>query len=270
MDEEIPAASAPADAAKPAAAGLHEIVGHGLLSGLCPLVPIPFLDDWLRDVVRRNLVRRLAAAAGLALEPGAVEILACGYSPVTARGCVEGCLRSTVMWPFRFLFRLVFKKILRKLVFVLAIKDSADTFSATFHEAYLVRHAFSLEPLTDDTPAGEWIAVRRAIEDVRDEVDHRPIERIASRAIRGSWRLFVASARRAARLFKRRHELDDAEAYDAFRAAESPEIDAIVDELTEDIESERGYLRNLEQRLEARLRRPPEPPTPQDRIASTN
>ncbi|MEM1177133.1 MAG: hypothetical protein AAGM22_02215 [Acidobacteriota bacterium] len=254
--EEIPdATEAGPDDATPS--GLNDIVGHGLLSGLCPLIPIPFLDDWLRDVVRRHLVRRLAVAHGQSLEPAAVEILACGYNPTTARGCVEGCLRSTVMWPFRFLFRLVFKKILRKLVFVLAIKDSVDTFSATFHEAYLIRHAFLHLPVDPNAPAGEWIAVRRAVESVRDEVDHRPIERLALQTIRGSRRLLGASARRAAGLFRKRHELDDAEAYDALRATEAPELDAIVDELTEEIRAEEGYLKGLVQRLEARWRERP-------------
>ena len=232
---------------------LREMVGHSLLAGLCPLVPIPFLDDWLRDVARRHQVRRLVSSAGLALEPRAIEILACGYHPVTAQGCVEGCLKSTVMWPVRFLFRLVFKKILRKLVIVLAIKDCVDTFSAVFHETYLVRHALTLAPVPPNAPAGEWIAVRRAIEEVRDEVDPRPVERLAREAFRSSRRLLTASARRAVSLFRRRDELSDEEAYDAFKQTESVELEAVAEELAEEIRGQAGYLQDLERRLFGKL-----------------
>lgn len=254
-----PAASVP-DASGPShplkdAIPLRDLVGKSLLSGLCPLIPIPFLDDWLRDRVKRHATRKLTRTSGLDLDPQAVDILATGHRPKNIQGCVEGCLYSTVTWPARFLFRLVVKKILRKVIFVLAIKDCVDTFSASFHEHYLLRHALTLGALAGVPAQERVIAVRASIESVRDAVDHRPVERWAGKTFTASRRLLVATARQVTRVLRRgkRDSMSDDDAYQTLKNAESSEIESVIDELTEEIGGETGYLSDLEARLEQQL-----------------
>ena len=144
---------------------LRSLIGHAVLTALCPLIPIPFLDDWIRDVIRRRMVRGLLVESNAHLSDGNIDILACGHNPITTTGCVSGCLRKAVKIPFNFLFKLLFKKILRKIVFVLAIKDSVDTFSATFHEGFLLKHALGHEPIRRsflETSSGFPLQPRRA------------------------------------------------------------------------------------------------------------
>ncbi|MEM8931681.1 MAG: hypothetical protein AAGE94_10930, partial [Acidobacteriota bacterium] len=233
---------------------LHEIVAHSVLAGLCPLVPIPFLDDWLRDALRRRLIGRLAQARAVPLDADALTALANGYQPATAQGCVQGCLRSAITLPARFVFKLVFKKILRKLVIPLAIKDCVDTFSTGFHEAYLVRHGFRLGTV-GATDRAAVLPLRYAAEQVRDEIDPRLVERFAGRAFRGSRRMLSTTARAISRrlMRRRRDGTLDADAAADEMWNEEPPLDGMVDELATEIGNEAGYLRDLERRLERRL-----------------
>ena len=256
---------------------LRPLVGHALLTALCPLIPVPFLDDWIRDVVRRKMVRRLLSesavpasteAAGSAGSPGSkvevsderVNILACGYDPVSPTGCFSGCLRKAFKIPVSFVFKLLFKKILRKIVFVLAIKDSVDTFSATFHEGFLLQHALSHEQvwrfyLSPQVDLQRVVELRHGIEAVRDVVDHRPVERWARKTFGASRRLLrqaAGAAFRQLRHSRRDGDLDEDAIYDQMRREEEV-LEKVVDELTDEIGSEQTYLRDLRSRLDERL-----------------
>ena len=240
---------------------LHTLVGHALLTGLCPLIPIPFLDDWVRDVVRRRLIRQMVVRSDLDdLDPSRIKVLACGHDPFKPSGCVAGCFYTCIKLPAGIVFNLLFKKILRKIVFVLALKDCVDTFSATFHESFLVQHALDHTGacryyLPPQGELGLAVELRRHIEAVRDEVDHRPVERWARQAFRGSRKLLKQTARTVAkhlRALRRDGSLSDDEIYDEMRREEGG-LGSIVDELTEEIGSETSYLQDLRRRLDQRL-----------------
>lgn len=234
---------------------LRHLVFYSLLTGLCPLIPIPLLDDWARDLLRRRLVAELARGRGLELDGPNVKVLACGDRPLTARGCLRGCFALAVLKPlFKVAVKLV-AKLFRKVLVVLAVREGVLTFSETFHEAYLVRHALALGVLDGPTPPAS--AVRRAVEAATAEPDHRPIERLARQTMRGSWRLVRRGGRvltrGARRLYRSGRNDEEIVRGDLDLEEEERVLGDLVDELTQEIEQEGGYLRQLEKLFEKRL-----------------
>ncbi len=280
----------------PPSRDLRRLVADSVLTGLCPLIPVPLLDDWARDLLRKRLVARLAAVAGAALADGDATILACGYRPPSLGGCAAGCLRSLLVQPIVFLVNLIFRKLMRKVFFFLTVKDAVDTFSQTFHEAYLLRHALALgllrepvfatvapEPATvapdpaavapdpaatapeppepprrPNAPSPDPIdprllEIRSAVEAVVRHTDTRPVTNMARSVFAGSRRLAVATARRMARVLRRRRRSGEAELTTRLEREGEAGLGRLIDELTADLERRGGYLEGLEAALEARL-----------------
>ncbi len=228
------------------------------------------LDDWVRDLLRRRQVRELAAATGPRLRDADVEVLACGWRPTTAGGCLLGCLRSVVISPTVFLFRSIFRKLMRKVLLFLLVKDCVDTFSQTFHEGVLLRHLISRgglpEPREDAAPAGKpdprVVAARRAVEATCAEVDHRPIEKLAAASFRHSRRLLRRSARTMTRFLRRHRDLPEEQIADRLERGGEEALGDLIDELTAGLDLQSAYLRRLELLLERRLASmPDESPT---------
>lgn len=214
------------------------LVFHALLAGVTPLVPIPLLDDAVRDRVRRRLVRDLLRARGIALDPLAERILALGVPRAFYDHGVVGCLAAALR-PFAWVARKVLAKLFRKIFFVLALKDCLDTFALAFHEGFLVRHALALGAVRGPS---DVIPTRQAIDRVLAAVDPRPLELAVRRTLRWGWRITGLRAL----LRARRGEPPPAEA------------GRLVDELAEDL-VEAGYLRGLELRLAVALGRQDSP-----------
>ena len=241
---------------------LRRLVADSVLTGLCPLIPIPLLDDYARDLLRKGTVARLAAAAGTPLSDAEAKILACGYHPPDAAGCAGGCLRAALVRPIVFLFTLVLGKLMRKILFVLTLKDGAVTFSQSFHEAYLVRHALALGAQRQPAVVAEsgasgpdprLLEVRTAVEAVVQHTDTRPVTRLARSVFAGSGRLAVAAARRMTRVLRRRRRAGEAEITERLEREGEVGLSALIDELTRDLEAQGGYLEDLKTALEARL-----------------
>ncbi|MEL6181819.1 MAG: hypothetical protein AAFS10_22860, partial [Myxococcota bacterium] len=109
--------------------GMEAILFSAVLGGLCPLIPIPFLDDLIIGTVRRNMVRAIMKRANLKPTDDQVAML----THNERGGCLMGCLTFVVIYPL--------KKIFRKLVYILAVKDCSDVASELFHEGMLLRYA---------------------------------------------------------------------------------------------------------------------------------
>jgi len=239
-----------------AGADLRRLVFFSLLTALCPFIPVPFLDDWARDLLRRRLCleqcRRCAADVG---DEG-VAVLACGPSaPVTAGGCVGGCLVHGVLKPTLELIGKLLTKIFRTVLIFLTAKDSIDTFSETFHVGYLVAVALERSHLADPRPE-RILAVRRAVEITVAGVDHRPIEQLARRAFRGSRRLLRRAAANVGGLLRRlRRSGQDELRGDLPLDQEAARLAPLVERLAGQLASERGYLDHLRATLEENLTR---------------
>lgn len=224
---------------------LRRVAFYGLLAGLCPLIPVPFLDDRVLAAVRRRLVRELARERGATLTVRQVDYLA-----GTARA-PRGCL-GWLGWAAWSLTARLLAKLFRKVLLVFAVKESVDTASRTFHEGYLLQAAF--DPAGPGVPAaGDDLAawrVRWAIEGTLGEVDPRPVDRAVKRAFRGSRRALRRGARILATSFRRRQPAGGGEA-ELPEAEEERLLGGVVDRLAGELSRERGYLAALEARFRA-------------------
>jgi len=261
----------------------RQVTFHSLLAGLCPLIPIPFLDDRVLAGVRRKMVRELASEQGWtgeqALDREAVDWLA------GTRGESRGCLGWIGWIAFSLTLRLA-AKIFRKILIIFAVKESVDTASRVFHEGYLLHLTFAWAPSWSAQPGreedddgraaglsprlspGRARAVRGTIEATLDDVDPRPLEQILRRTFRGSRRLL----RRGARLLTRRGAAATAQPAQSAQSARDgrqgggeralPEdeerrlLGRVLDGLVADLWEERGYLAALEERYRDELSAP--------------
>jgi hypothetical protein len=214
---------------------------YSLLAGLCPLIPIPFLDDRVLAAVRRAMVRTLARERGVALTPVQLEYLAGTYR--VARGCWQQAGRAA----YALTVKLV-GKLFRKVFVFLALKEGVDTASRAFHEGYLLHLLFDPAEPGTDAPADELAAwrARWAMEGAIAEVDPRPVNQAIKRAFRGSFGLLRDGARvlaRSARRLGRRGPggLPEAE--------EERLLGGLRDRLAAELWEQQGYLQGLEARF---------------------
>ena len=149
----------------PANSHSNLLVTHALLTGLTPLVPIPFVDDQIYAHFMRSLVRRMGALHMRPLTDDEVAVLAAQ----PARGCALGCLGSVLLYPL--------KKVLRKVFFFLELKRAVDTISHTYYQGYLIEVALAEGRLD----AHDVVKVRAAI----DAVLARTNTSLVTRAISG-------------------------------------------------------------------------------------
>jgi uncharacterized protein (DUF697 family) len=145
------------------------VAAHATIAGLCPLIPVPFVDDLaIRNVVQR-MYTQLYEAHGYTLPVSGAKIL--GDKASTR---LRDAMTSVVLFPI--------KKIVRKVVYVLAVKDCADVASAVFHDGWLLARVLEA-PLhgADRKPSPEdpkfLRKVRKAMLKTYEEVDPVPLRR---------------------------------------------------------------------------------------------
>ena len=234
-----------------AGAQQHVLVMHAVLTGLTPLIPVPLLDDLVKGYFRRRLVRSLAEAAGRALSDEEADLLASEREG----GCLKGCLVTALVYPVKAVFR--------KVLYFLEMKRAVDLTSRTYHFGYLVGHALRRgEDGRSRLDAYGARAVSEAIEAVCREAPIKPLES----AVGGTFRKSKGVLRGAAALLDRslrgqasrpRRE-QVAEAIERVEPEEEREIAPVVTRLQRSIASvPEEHFRNLRDRLDARLGRPP-------------
>lgn len=233
------------------------MVFYSLLTSLCPLIPIPFLDDWARDFLRRRLIFELAGGYGQVLDKEQTELLALVERQPLTRGCLRGCLAFTFLKPALYFLLKIAQKVYRKILIFLTIKDCVDTFSQTFHDAYLITHAFETGVLRGTDPP--YLQTRRAIEGVKAVADPRPVENIVRQSLHGSRRLLARAAGRLSTLMRaeRRREASgegDPSLQDPLLIDEEEQLlQGLVARLSQRLSRQEGYLRGLERHLEREL-----------------
>lgn len=161
---DLPAAPAPPPA--PGALDWLLLGRYALLISLCALIPIPLVDRWVENALRRRLVRAIGLRHGVTLDP--LDAARLGDAPWG--GCA-GCLWSIVAWPV--------KKLLKTLSVVFQVKSIADQLSEVMHRGLMLEEAFEAGWLP-----GDAAVVRAAMDKALAAVDTRPLERTLMGSLR--------------------------------------------------------------------------------------
>jgi hypothetical protein len=231
--------SSPSNAPPPQ---LKRVASHAVVSGLTPLIPIPFLDDYALRQVRERMVRTVLQEQGLPTPAKAVSILAGSHVSSTLGGHLMGLLKSAALFPF--------KKIFRKAFIVLWVKDCVDMASYSLHHGYLLQHALSrgdldASTLEQDAP----LRVHDAILAACKEVDSRPINQLLGRLFASS-RLLLAEATQALMSPLRGQPRVP-------QQGETAEVDSLANRLAAALWEQSGYFKALEERYQKHLGKAP-------------
>jgi hypothetical protein len=219
------------------------IVLHAVLTGLTPLVPIPFVDDLAKAYFKRRLVRKIVESHHLYLSAQDVKTLA----DEPDSGCLRGCLVTVLVYPL--------SKIFRKIFFILEWKRAIDTVSDTYYHGYLIDYAMGQRWCA---PSGPRVPseVRRAIDNVLRQVNTSLIERAvkstfdqSKTVVKGGANLLVSSLRRVT---GKPSEEQVAQAIQTVEQQEERQVEGIINQLqgaietipSEHFERLRSLLRN--------------------------
>ncbi|TQF14155.1 hypothetical protein FJV41_20170 [Myxococcus llanfairpwllgwyngyllgogerychwyrndrobwllllantysiliogogogochensis] len=228
----------------PSSPPLGRVALHAVASGLTPLIPVPFLDDYALFQVREQLVRSLLEERGLRAPNQAVEALAGSSLGRTLGGRLASYLKGMMLLPV--------KKLFRKVFFVLWVKDCVDVASVSLHHGYLLHHALERGDLDALSLQGDKPrAIHAAIVAACAEVDARPVNQ-ALRRLFASSRLLVAEA---TRVFLNPRNVGPR----APEPGESAEVKSLADRLLALLWEERGYFSTLEAHYVRHLEAGPAP-----------
>jgi hypothetical protein len=218
------------------------LIGHAVLVGLTPLVPVPILDDRLRAYFERRLAREIAALHGIAL--GEDDLRVVGEGP--GQDFWAELRRGALLLPVRLL--------LRKLFLVLNVKRASDAASTTYNRGYLLDVALAAK---EHPPHRRAEDVRAAIDATLVDTPHSPIETAVRLSFEGSKALlrqalsaFIAVLRR---LGGAPDEVDLAQAVGA--SDERGVFAALVERVREAVAAvPASHFQALEERLLEKLR----------------
>ncbi|MFW5740830.1 MAG: hypothetical protein ACOC1F_10745, partial [Myxococcota bacterium] len=222
-------------------AALGRIAMAAVLAGLCPIIPIPFVDDLaLRFVRKRSIMAELHRGG---LKPGRVQMDVYLEKPTHLLGCVT----ALVIYPL--------KKIFKKVFVFLAIKDCVDAASLTFHELWLIRHAvrtgqLTTADLTVETDA--LLPLRRALEATTAQVDTSPLNQVLRRVFSSSKSILRQAATALAGSIRggggKRTDPGAVErAVDDVKPAEVAQVDELASRVGEQMWADRDYLVAVEE-----------------------
>lgn len=102
------------------------ILSHALLISLTPLIPIPFVDDWVKSTFQRRMVRQISVAREVHLSDGEVETL---IQEDFWDSCLGSCLHAPVY---------LLREVLSKILFVFEIRRAVNLFSQTYYTGFLL------------------------------------------------------------------------------------------------------------------------------------
>lgn len=246
--------------------GLRSLVAFSLLTGLCGLIPVPFLDDWAAKLIRRRAVRHLCRSQDVHVTDEEVEYLAHGDQSFQMDGCLKGCFLGALMRTVLYGVRKIFSKVFRTILFFLTLRSVLNTFSRSFHEGYVLRHALRLGVLPQGSPSSypeplqdllrsSVVSLRYAIEIAFESQDHGPLTKILRTTLVGSRGVLRHTARSITRLLRplRRRNVSEEDIARQMRQESEEELGGLIDSLTQEISRENAYLKRMEETLEEAL-----------------
>lgn len=218
------------------------LIGHSVLVGLTPLVPVPILDDRLRAYFERRLAREIAALHGLTL--GEDDLRVVGEGP--GQDFWAELRRGALLLPVRLL--------LRKVFLVLNVKRASDAASTTYNRGYLLDVALAAK---EHPPHRRAEDVRAAIDATLVDTPHSPIGTAVRLSFEGSKALLRQALSAFVAVLKRMGgATDEVDIARAVRESDEGGVfAALVDRVREAVASvPASHFQALEERLLARLR----------------
>jgi hypothetical protein len=102
------------------------ILTHAVLVGLTPLIPLPVVDDWVKGIFLRSMVRQLAAARGVSPTPAQVDAL---IQEDFWDSCIEGCF-GTLLYLLR--------EVLSKIFFFVEWRRAINLVGYVYYTGFLI------------------------------------------------------------------------------------------------------------------------------------
>jgi hypothetical protein len=176
---------------------LTMVVFYSLLGGSTSLIPVPFLDDWVYSVVRRQMVQTVLIRNQMKLPWEQVRELAALPPFFSGDGCIKAGGKLLIWLPLKTIFYIV-TKLFKKVFFILAIKEATDRASEMFHAGYLLNYGLARVG-TVSTSAFHWILpLRSCLWEINQNFDTSPIRSIFWAVLRINRQIL----KRAARMFR--------------------------------------------------------------------
>jgi hypothetical protein len=176
---------------------------NAVLGAVCPLVPVPFVDDILVGQVKKRMTRGLAQELGVHLSEPQIAVLAGVVDLAPGGGLLRGCLGASGKLGLALL-----KSIFTKLVFVLAFKKSVDAADEIFREGVLLHYALTKhrgllpENGADDDLQARARHLRKAIDLALGDVPSGAIRLVVDGVLRGAHQALFEAARVVARAWR--------------------------------------------------------------------
>jgi hypothetical protein len=222
-----------------------------VLAGLCPLIPVPLLDDWALERVQRRMVRDLGESRDLGLTEEEVQLLAGAGERRLWPGFVKGTSMAV-----RSGTRRVLGKLFKSVLYLLLMRDGVHRAVETFVQGYLFLYASRLSlGLRQAGRTEERIqAVRAAVVETLREEDVAPIRQAMGRAFRRSFDLILKAAGRLGSVFGRLRSGEPADESEVLQEEEEL-LGGFVDRLTASLWGNEEYFEHLERSFVERLSR---------------
>jgi hypothetical protein len=152
----------------------HIILTHSILVGLTPLIPIPFLDDWVKSMFLRGMVRQISTARGVTLNAAQVEAL---IQEDFWDSCLEGCIG---------IFGYILRELLSKIFFFLEWRRAFNLVAITYYTGFLIDAALQDGyPLaSEDGSTTAAARLREAVRRARYQSNLRLFQRLVRENIR--------------------------------------------------------------------------------------
>jgi hypothetical protein len=218
------------------------LIGHSVLAGLTPLVPVPILDDRLRAYFERRLAREIAALHGLTLGEDALRVV--GEGP--GQDFWAEMRRGALLLPVRL--------VLRKVFLILNVKRASDAASTTYHRGYLLDVALAAR---EHPPHRRAEDLRAAIDATLVDTPHSPLGTAVRLSFEGSKALLRQALSAFVSVLKRLGgSPDEVDLAEAVGQSEDRDVfAALIGRVREAVESvPASHFQALEERLLARLR----------------
>ena len=225
-----------------------------VLAGLCPLIPMPFVDDWAIGLIQRRMMRELGESRDLGLTEEEIGLLA-----GTGERRWPGLLKGTALAVRRGVGKVV-GKLFKTAFYVLLLREGIHRAVETFVEGYLLLYAAGLPQAL--RPAGRTPervrAVRAAVVSTMKEADVTAIHRAIRRAFQESFGvLSEAAVKLGSRLMSFRSRQTTASPSDEGVPLEEEEeiLGGFVDRLAGTLWGDEEYFESLERAFDERLAR---------------